>query len=162
MIAPTVDPQTRSALVYVDLTSLPQAGAGSAAGLVQGAKASSGGSAATGFPASGGAAMPGMFARGEFELGSTPALVVPQPAVVVRDGFSYVYRVNADSRVSQIKVQTGRFDNGRVEVTGGLPADARIVAAGAGFLNDGDLVRIVDSETKQPAARANSTADATK
>ena len=161
MIGPTVDPQTRSALVYVDLTSLPHAGAGSAAGPSRGAKAPSGGSAA-GLSASVGAAMPGMFARGEFDLGSTPALVVPQPAVVVRDGFSYMYRVNADSRVSQVKVQTGRFDNGRVEVTGGLPADARIVAAGAGFLNDGDLVRIADSEEKQPAARASWTASATK
>ena len=69
---------------------------------------------------------------------------MPQPAVVVRDGFSYVYRVNADNRVTQVKVQTGRLSGDRVEITGGLPADARIVAAGAGFLNDGDLVRVVD------------------
>jgi hypothetical protein len=41
-----------------------------------------------------------MFARGEFELGSTGALTVPQSAVVVRDGFSYVYRVGADNRVA--------------------------------------------------------------
>ena len=50
-----------------------------------------------------------MFARGEFDLGATPALTVPQAAVVVRDGFSYVYRVNPDNRVSQVKVQTGRW-----------------------------------------------------
>jgi multidrug efflux pump subunit AcrA (membrane-fusion protein) len=85
-----------------------------------------------------------MFARGEFELGATPALTLPQPAVVVRDGFSYVYRLNTDSRVSQIKVQTGRLVGDRVEITGGLPVDVRIVASGAGFLNDGDLVRVVD------------------
>jgi multidrug efflux pump subunit AcrA (membrane-fusion protein) len=70
---------------------------------------------------------------------------VPQPAVVVRDGFSYVYRVNPDNRVSQVKVQTGRFESGRVEIVSGLPADARIVASGAGFLNDGDLVRVADA-----------------
>lgn len=119
MIGPTVDPQTRSALVYVDLTPLPGAASGSARA--------------------------GMFARGEFDLGAVPALVVPQPAIVVRDGFSYVYRLNPDNRVSQLKVQTGRFDGGRVEITSGLPADARIVASGAGFLNDGDLVRIADA-----------------
>jgi HlyD family secretion protein len=50
-----------------------------------------------------------MFARGEFELGSSGALTVPQTAVVVRDGFSYVYRVGADNRVAQLKVQTGRI-----------------------------------------------------
>ena len=121
-IGPTVDPQTRSALVYVDLTSLPGAASGSERA--------------------------GMFARGEFDLGAVPALTVPQPAIVVRDGFSYVYRVNPDNRVAQQKVQTGRFEGGRVEIMSGLPADARIVASGAGFLNDGDLVRIADAPAK--------------
>lgn len=116
MVAPTVDPQTRNALVYVDVTPLP----GNA-----------------------GAAKAGMFARGEFDLGATPALTVPQAAVVVRDGFSYVYRVNPDNRVSQVKVQTGRLAGDRVEVTGGLTADVKLVASGGGFLNDGDLVRVV-------------------
>ena len=118
-IGPTVDPQTRAALVYVDLTPLPGAASGSARA--------------------------GMFARGEFDLGATPALTVPQPALVVRDGFSYVYRVNPDTRVSQVQVQTGRFQDTRVEIVSGLAAESRIVASGAGFLNDGDLVRIVNA-----------------
>jgi multidrug efflux pump subunit AcrA (membrane-fusion protein) len=84
-----------------------------------------------------------------------PALTVPQPAIVIRDGFSYVYRVNPDNRVTQLKVQTGRFDGGRVEIVSGLPADARIVASGAGFLNDGDLVRIVDAPTRPTAAASS-------
>jgi RND family efflux transporter MFP subunit len=129
VIGPTVDPQTRSALVYVDLTPLPG-------------------------PASG-SARAGMFARGEFDLGAIPALTVPQPAIVVRDGFSYVYRVNPDNRVAQLKVQTGRFEGGRVEIVSGLPADARIVASGAGFLNDGDLVRLADAPARPGAAAAS-------
>lgn len=123
MIGPTVDPQTRSALVYVDLTPLP------------------------GTPDS---ARAGMFARGEFDLGATPALTVPQASVVVRDGFSYVYRVNPDSRVNQVKVQTGRLAGDQLEILGGLDGDPRIVAAGAGFLNDGDLVRVVDAPAALP------------
>jgi hypothetical protein len=75
---------------------------------------------------------------------------LPQAAVVVRDGFSYVYRVNPDNRVSQVKVQTGRVVGDRIEIVNGLAADARVVAAGAGFLNDGDLVRIAEA----PAAAA--------
>ena len=130
-IGPTVDPQTRAALVYVDLTPLPGAASGSARA--------------------------GMFARGEFDLGAVPALTVPQPAIVVRDGFSYVYRVNPDNRVAQVKVQTGRFEAGRVEITSGLPADARLVASGAGFLNDGDLVRIADTPQKPAAPAASAT-----
>jgi RND family efflux transporter MFP subunit len=130
-IGPTVDPQTRSALVYVDVTPLP------------------------GMPAS---ARAGMFARGEFDLGATPAITLPQAAVVVRDGFSYVYRVNPDNRVSQVKVQTGRVVGDRIEIVNGLAADARVVAAGAGFLNDGDLVRVADAPpaTARPTSAAAS------
>jgi RND family efflux transporter MFP subunit len=120
-IAPTVDPQTRAALVYVDLNPLPGPYAGSARA--------------------------GMFARGEFELGATSALMLPQTAVLVREGFSYVYRLAPDNRVSQVRVQTGRLSGDRIEITSGLPADARVVASGAGFLNDGDMVRVVDAAT---------------
>ena len=125
MVAPTVDPQTRSGLVYVDLPS----------------QRSSAGS----FKA-------GMFARGEFELGSSPALTVPQQAVVVRDGFSYVFRLNADQRVSQLKVQTGRRIGERVELLDGVGAEALLVASGAGFLNDGDLVKVAPGSATNPAS----------
>jgi len=116
MIAPTVDAQTRTALVYVDL---PPAMSGNAP-----LKA-------------------GMFAGGEFEMGASNALTVPQQAIAVRDGFNYVFRLNADSRVSQQKITTGRRLGERIEVLGGLAPDAQIVVSGAGFLNDGDLVRNV-------------------
>jgi HlyD family secretion protein len=38
-----------------------------------------------------------------------------------------------------------------VEITGGLNAKDRVVAAGAGFLGDGDTVKVVDSAAA-PAA----------
>lgn len=116
MIAPTIDPQTRSALVYVDL---PPAASASAP-----------------FKA-------GMFASGQFELGDSSAMTVPQQSVVVRDGFSYVFKLNADQRVSQVKVQSGRRLGDRIELVGGLAPDALVVVSGAGFLNEGDLVRNV-------------------
>jgi HlyD family secretion protein len=92
----------------------------------------------------------GMFARGDFELGSSPALTLPQSAVVLRDGFSYVYAVGENNKVSQIKVQTGRRVGERVEITNGLTANARVVASGAGFLGDGDTVKVVDATAKKP------------
>ena len=125
MVAPTVDPQTRSGLVYVDLPS--QSG-------------------------SAGSFKAGMFARGEFDLGNSPALTVPQQAVVVRDGFSYVFRLNADQRVSQLKVQTGRRVGERVELLDGVGAEALLVASGAGFLNDGDLVKVAPGSASNPAS----------
>ncbi|MDQ1923018.1 efflux RND transporter periplasmic adaptor subunit [Massilia sp. CCM 9206] len=130
MIAPTIDPQTRSALVYVDLPS-----------------ATATTSANAPFKA-------GMFASGQFELGTSDAMTVPQQAVVVRDGFSYVFRLNQDGRVSQLKVQAGRRLGERIEVTKGLTAESLVVVSGAGFLNDGDLVRNVPAAASAPASAA--------
>lgn len=125
MIGPTVDPQNRIALVYVDVNPLPGPAFGSARA--------------------------GMFARGEFDLGATPTLTVPQTAVVVREGFSYVFRVNQDRRVSQVKIQAGRIAGDRLQVVSGLAAGTPIVASGGGFLNEGDLVRVANPPA--PAAQ---------
>lgn len=121
MIAPTIDPQTRSALVYVDLPTSSAANAPFKAG---------------------------MFASGQFELGTSEAMTVPQQSVVVRDGFSYVFRLNPDGRVSQVKVQAGRRLAERIEVVKGLAPDALVVVNGAGFLNEGDMVRNVPPAAK--------------
>jgi HlyD family secretion protein len=86
----------------------------------------------------------GMFARGEFETGSSAALTLPQSAVLLRDGFSYVFRVGPDNKVTQTKVVVGRRVGERIEVTSGLDATAKVVATGGGFLADGDTVRVVE------------------
>ena len=62
------------------------------------------------------------------------ALTLPQSAVLLRDGFSYVLRVGADTKVTQVKVDVGRRVGDRIEIIGGLGADARVVATGGGFL----------------------------
>ena len=89
-------------------------------------------------------ARPGMFARGEIEVGRATGLALPQTAVVLRDGFAFVLRVGADQRVAMTKVAVGRRSGERIEVSSGLAAEARVVAAGGAFLADGDLVRVVD------------------
>ena len=128
MIAPSVDPQTRSALVYVDLPAPVSKDSPAKAG---------------------------MFARGDFEIGSSNALTVPQRALVVRDGFNYLFTLSPDNRVTQVKVQTGRLAGDRVEILSGLPADARIVVDGSSFLTEGDLVRIGEAENGKAAATGN-------
>lgn len=127
MVAPTVDSQTRVALVYVDL---PPSGALEAQPRA------------------------GMFASGSFTLGESSSLTVPQTALVMRDGFSYVYRLGDDNRVARLKVQIGRQAGEQIEITSALDANTRLVASGAGFLNDGDLVRVVDSNGTPSAAAA--------
>jgi HlyD family secretion protein len=95
----------------------------------------------------GGAARAGTFARGEFELGRGDALSLPQSAVVLRDGFAYVFLVNADNKAVQSKVEVGRRVGDRVEILAGLPASVRVVETGGGFLADGDTVRVVETAT---------------
>jgi RND family efflux transporter MFP subunit len=114
MLGPTVDAQTRNALVYVELPGASRAGF-----------------------------RPGMFASGEFVIGRKTALTVPQTAIALRDGFSYVFTVDRNSRVAQVKVQLGRREGDRYEVLSGLKPDEAVVASGASFLADGDTVRVV-------------------
>ena len=123
-VAPTVDAATRNALVYVDL------------------------------PDTGGRLKAGMFARGEFATGSSTALTLPQTAVLLRDGFSYVFAVSADNRVAQLKVGTGRRSGDRIEILQGLDEKARVVVSGGGFLADGDTVRVVPAAPAAAAAAA--------
>jgi HlyD family secretion protein len=87
----------------------------------------------------------GTFARGEFELGRGSALTLPQSAVVLRDGFAYVFLVSADNKVVQSKVDVGRRLGDRIEVIAGLPPTVRVVETGGGFLADGDTVRVVET-----------------
>jgi HlyD family secretion protein len=98
-----------------------------------------------------GPAKAGMFARGEFDIGTSQAVTLPQSAVLLRDGFTYVFKVGADSKVTQSKVSVGRRVGERIEITGGIDAAARVVASGAGFLADGDTVKVV--EAAAPAAK---------
>jgi RND family efflux transporter MFP subunit len=117
MVAPAVDTQTRNGLVYVDLPA-------------------------------GGTARAGMFARGEIEIGTgSPALTLPQSAVLQREGFDYVLRVGPDFRVLQTRVKLGRRVGDRVEVLAGVDPASKVVATGGGFLGDGDLVNVVEGRS---------------
>ena len=125
--APSLDSQSRLGIVYADVDT-------------------------------GSAARAGMYANGRVVLSDTPALVVPAESVVIRDGRSYVIQL-ADASVTpkvQLRaVSVGRREGDQVEIAGGLSAGDRIVASGAGFLNDGDVVRVASTGTESKAAVAS-------
>ncbi len=93
-----------------------------------------------------GTARAGMFATGQFELGSAQVMTVPLSAVQLRDGFSYVLRISADSTVEQIKVSTGRRSGDRIEISSGLKLSDQLVSTGGAFLGDGDKVRVIPAQ----------------
>ncbi|MCX7198529.1 MAG: efflux RND transporter periplasmic adaptor subunit [Proteobacteria bacterium] len=121
MVGPTVDGTSRNALVYVDLKPAPT--------LLR----------------------PGMFVRGEIDMGASRALTLPQSAVLLREGFTYAYRIGDDGRVAQVKIDTGRREGDRIEVLRGLADGVRVVRSGVAFLADGDLVRIADGSARDGA-----------
>jgi RND family efflux transporter MFP subunit len=114
-LAPRLRDETRLALVYADL---PQDTAARA----------------------------GMYAEGTVLLEESEALVVPSSSVVIRDGRNYAFVLAGDdglARVTASQVEVGRRAGALVEIRRGLAPGARVVAEGAGFLNDGDVVRVV-------------------
>ena len=87
----------------------------------------------------------GMFAQGRIALGEGSALLVPMDALARRDGRAHVFVVGDDGRVQERVVETGAVFGERIEVRSGLDGSERVVTRGAGFLGDGDLVRVVDA-----------------
>ena len=100
----------------------------------------------------GSAARPGMFANGTIDFDLRPAQTLPQTAVTLRDGRTYVYLLGPGDKVSSRPVTTGRRQRGRVEVDG-LPAGARVVADGGAFLSDGAQVTVVSAAEVASAAQ---------
>jgi RND family efflux transporter MFP subunit len=89
----------------------------------------------------------GILASGYFEFNQTDALTVPATAVILKDGFSYVFVMNAaDTKtVTRKRVKLGRRQDDRVEIISGIEKTEDVVASGGVFLADGSVVHVVDS-----------------
>lgn len=129
-VSPGVDATTRTGTLYADLP----------AGLIQA-----------------GTLHPGSFLEGRIETGLGQGLVVPFAAVVLRDGFPTVFTVDAQSIVHQQRVQTAGKDGDFVEVTG-LKNGTQVVVEGAGFLADGDKVRVVPASSAATSTNSGKSA----
>ncbi|MFZ9994840.1 MAG: efflux RND transporter periplasmic adaptor subunit [Steroidobacteraceae bacterium] len=111
-VSPSLDPQTRTALIFADL---PEPGRLRA----------------------------GMFAEGRLRVGLARVAVVPRQSVVFRDGFPYVFVLEEGNRVRQQRIEMGASQGEFIEIRAGLDVNAVIVVRGAGFLGDGEFVRLV-------------------
>jgi len=112
--APNLDARSRLGLVYADLTS-------------------------------GSNARAGMYANGQVVVAESSALVVPAETIVLRDGRTYVVKLADDHPTPSVALQfvtLGRRRHDEVEIVSGLDETAILVSSGAGFLSDGDIVRL--------------------
>jgi len=123
-LSPQLSQDTRLALAYVDLDA--------ASVLSSGARA-------------------GMYGSGEIRLGVNDAITVPAESVVIRDGRSYVMRLDG-SRAQQVPVITGRREGPYTEILKGLSAGDAVVVRGAGFVSDNDLVHVIGDRTGNAGA----------
>jgi RND family efflux transporter MFP subunit len=87
----------------------------------------------------------GMYASGSLLLGERVGMALPASAIIQRDGFEYVFRLDGgeDPRVLQTKVRSGRRLEGDVEILEGISRNDQVVKSGGEFLSDGDRVRVL-------------------
>jgi membrane fusion protein (multidrug efflux system) len=94
---------------------------------------------------------PGLFANLEVQLAERPnAIVVPDAALLVDQGGSFVWRIGEDRKAQRVPVEVGLRKASRVELTGALAAGDRIVSAGTQKVTEGGLVAIA-GEPPPPA-----------
>ncbi|MBW3584639.1 MAG: efflux RND transporter periplasmic adaptor subunit [Cyanobacteria bacterium 0813] len=119
-ISPLVDPQNRQATVKIDLP-------------------------ASEFLRS------GMFLRASISTATAQGLKVPAKAIVPQsDGSSIVYKLVGQDKVQAQPVEVGEISGGavgdltaaKVQIKKGLKAGDRVVVTGAGYLKDGDRVKV--------------------
>jgi RND family efflux transporter MFP subunit len=121
-IAPLVDPQTRLATVKIDLPS---------SDLLR----------------------PGMFLRSTITTATAEGLKIPAKAVVPQaDGKAVVYVLTAEQTAKAVPVEVGEITSetsdlakATVEVLSGLKIGDRVILDGAGYLKDGDIVKVVNN-----------------
>lgn len=110
----------------------------------------------------------GMYQTGEFLLGNASMQTLPNSSIVSNDGYDYVMLVTAVKttdgktigRIKQQRVTLGERFGENVAVSEPLPDESRLVKQGGSFLNDGDLVRIVDDVSKASAPASSQTVKA--
>jgi HlyD family secretion protein len=94
---------------------------------------------------------PGIFLRGDIVTSSRQGLTIPATALQPQpDGSTQVFVLGAGNRVIARTVELGNRlpaagdQAARVEVLQGLQVGEQVVTSGVGFLQDGDVVRVVD------------------
>jgi hypothetical protein len=70
----------------------------------------------------------------------------------VRDGYPYVFTVDEKNTAHRVRVRTGVSDGSEIEVLEGVTPGQKVVVTGAGFLGDGDTVRVVAGTPATAAA----------
>jgi RND family efflux transporter MFP subunit len=113
-ISPSFNPETRMTTIFVDIIK-------------------------------GSSARAGMYIEGEIILGKQTSLSIPVKSIVIRDGHNYIFSLEnhmSGKIVRQHEVRVGQIRGDEAQILSGIIRGDHIVESGAGFLNDGDIVRV--------------------
>ena len=103
----------------------------------------------------GGGFRPGMFGRARIDVGTQPAVTLPTAAVLYRENRAGVFILDGEGRARFRPVAIVSRSSERTAVTG-IEAGARIIVSGAGFLGEGDRVRVAPAAVAAtPAVKAS-------
>ena len=94
---------------------------------------------------------PGTYLEGRISTALVEVPVVPASALVLRDGFPTVFVVDAVSVVHATRLRAGAAQDGYVDVGAAVQPGQQVVTQGAGFLADGDKVRVVPGDAAAAA-----------
>ena len=94
---------------------------------------------------------PGMFARATIQAGDQPALTVPSAAVLYRENRPGVFVVDGLNHVRFRRIVILATTADKIAASG-LTAGEKVVVEGAGFLGEGDVVRIASPVPTTTAA----------
>ncbi|MEM1171104.1 MAG: efflux RND transporter periplasmic adaptor subunit [Cyanobacteria bacterium P01_H01_bin.35] len=94
----------------------------------------------------------GMFLRATITTATNQGLKIPAKAVLPQaDGQSIVYVLQNNNQVKAVPVEVGEIlsknsdlANAKIEIKEGLELGDRVVLSGAGYLKDGDVVKVID------------------
>lgn len=89
----------------------------------------------------------GTFASAQIETARQRGLAVPVSAVSTAGGISTALVLDGDI-VRERKIKTGLTSGGLIEVVSGLNEGDRLIARAGTFLQDGDVVRPIDSDAR--------------
>jgi RND family efflux transporter MFP subunit len=95
---------------------------------------------------------PGAFARGTVMVSQALRPVVPQTSVLTDSRGSYVYVINASNHVERRAVRVADTSDQGVAIASGLSGSERVVTTAAGFLREGEEVKVAAPPAAQPAS----------
>ena len=91
---------------------------------------------------------PGMFAQGAINISTVMGIKVPKKAILPQpDGSALAFTLSSKDIVKAQKVKLGEILNGgKVEIKSGLQPGEKVVIDGAGYIKDGDRVKVISNK----------------